>query len=154
MPLKTNIFAAISAAAFAMPALAADIMIKDPYMRSSTPNAKVGAAFMGLMNHSDQDDRLIGARTDIAKKVELHTHIEEDGVMKMREIEGGIMLPAGGMAMLQRGGDHIMMMGLTRGLEQGEVIPVTLVFENAGEITIDVPVDRERKGGHMHKMDN
>lgn len=136
------------------PALAEGIMVKDAYMRTSTPSSVTGAAFLMLMNHGEADDRLIGASAEIAGRVELHTHKESaDGVMQMLEIEGGIALPAGGMHHLKRGGDHIMFMGLTRPLEQGEEIAVTLTFEKAGEVEVMIPVDRERKpshGGHSH----
>ncbi|MEL6620815.1 MAG: copper chaperone PCu(A)C, partial [Pseudomonadota bacterium] len=86
----------------------------DPYARAASPSAKAGAAFMMLQNTGDTDDRLIAARTDVAKRVELHTHVETgDGIMKMQEIEGGIALPAGGTHHMMRGGDHVMLMGLT-----------------------------------------
>jgi len=86
--------------------------------------------------------------------VELHTHIEKsDGVLQMVEIEGGIPLPAGGEHAMVRGGDHVMFMGLTETLEQGEELKVTLVFEQAGDVVVTIPVDNERMdkhGGHGH----
>lgn len=147
----TRLIAAGSTAFFLMaaPLVAGEIMVKDPYARSSTPSSVTGAAFLVLMNHGDTDDRLIGAATDVAKRVELHTHKEDaNGVMKMMEVEEGFVVPAGGMHALKRGGDHIMMMGLKRPLEQGEEISITLTFEKAGEIEVMVPVDRERKPSH------
>lgn len=147
----TRLIAAGSTAFFLMaaPLVAGEIMVRDPYARSSTPSSVTGAAFLVLMNHGDTDDRLIGAATDVAKRVELHTHKEDaNGVMKMMEVEEGFVVPAGGMHALKRGGDHIMLMGLTRPLEQGEEISVTLTFEKAGEIEVMVPVDRERKPDH------
>lgn len=133
----------------ASPLLAGDIMVNDPYMRSSTPSSVTGAAFLVLMNHGDKDDRLIAASADVAKRIELHTHLEDDnGVMKMLEVKEGFAIPAGGMHHLKRGGDHIMLMGLTRPLEQGENIPVTLTFEKAGDVEVMIPVDRERKPAH------
>ncbi len=86
---------------------------------------------------------------------ELHTHIMEDGIAKMREVEGGIPVLAGEMTMLQRGGFHVMLMGLTQPLTHGETITITLVFEKAGEIVIEVPIDNERQGpmaGHGMNM--
>ena len=127
----------------ACPALA-DIVIADAYLRSATPMARAGAIFLRIENTGAEDDRLIGAETAVARRVELHTHVETDGVMQMREIEGGIPIPAGGAHVLERGGDHVMLMGLTEALEQGRMVDVTLIFENAGEIAITVPVDRER----------
>ncbi|MEL7092015.1 MAG: copper chaperone PCu(A)C [Pseudomonadota bacterium] len=151
---KTKFFAgAVAAALIAGPALA-DMMIMDPYARSASPVAKSGAAFMVLHNMSDTDDRLIAASTDAAARVELHTHIEnDDGVMQMREVEGGFAIAAGEKHMLARGGDHVMLMGLTGPLAQGAEIEVTLTFEQAGDVTVTIPVDNERKaahGGHGH----
>lgn len=125
------------------------IMIHDAYARAASPAAKAGAAFMEIMNHGDTDDRLIGATTDAAVRVELHTHIDAgDGVMQMREVEGGIMIPAGDMHVLKRGGDHVMMMGLTAPFVDGEAIEVTLTFENAGELTVEIPIDLQRQTEH------
>ena len=159
MLLRRTFLLAAAACAFAIPVLAdgMGVMIKDPYARSAGPSAKTGAAFFGIMNNSDQDDRLIAASSDIAKRAELHTHIETaDGVMQMRKVEGGFPVAAGQMHMLQRGGDHVMFLGLTRPMIQGETVTVTLTFEKAGDIVIDIPVDLERKpaeGGMMMNHD-
>ncbi len=151
MSLKTTLFAAAAATLMSTAALAEGIMIKDPYARSSGPNAVSGAAFMGIMNHTGTADRLIAARSDVAARVELHTHLEDsNGVMRMVEVKDGIVVPAGGMAMLERGGDHVMFMGLKGAFEQGDDIVVTLIFENAGEVEVTIPVDLERKPKHVH----
>ncbi|WP_116130947.1 copper chaperone PCu(A)C [Tropicimonas sp. IMCC34043] len=129
----------------ALPALA-DIEIRDPYARAAMANAKSGAAFMEIVNTGPEDDRLIGADSDIAMKVELHTHIEDaNGVMKMIQVEEGFPVPAGESHMLQRGGDHVMFMGLTRPMADGTEVAVTLHFEKAGDVTIEVPVDLQRQ---------
>ncbi|MCR9146926.1 MAG: copper chaperone PCu(A)C [Rhodobacteraceae bacterium] len=134
-------------------ALAADITVKDAYARAASPAAKTGAAFL-MIENAGPDDRLVGAKSPAAARVELHTHIEEDGVMRMRHVEDGFALPEGGMITMKRGGDHVMFMGLTGPFEQGARVPLTLVFETAGEMQIEVPVDLERmpeKGhGHSH----
>ncbi|MFC6639010.1 copper chaperone PCu(A)C [Sulfitobacter sp. JBTF-M27] len=147
----TRLFAAGSTALMLMaaPLLAGDIMVKDAYARSSTPSSVTGAAFLILMNEADTDDRLIAAASDVANRVELHTHKQDaNGVMQMMEVEEGFVVPANGMHELKRGGDHIMLMGLKRPLEQGEEITVTLTFEKAGEMEVQIPVDRERKPSH------
>ncbi len=134
-------------------AFAGDIMIMDAYMRTSGPAAKSGGAFMHIANHGAVDDRLISATSDVSKRVELHTHIDAgNGVMQMREVEGGFAVPANGMHALARGGDHLMFMGLTRQVATGDVITVIMTFEKAGEITVQIPVDLERKpaDGAMH----
>lgn len=131
---------------FALPAFADGIMIKDAYVRTAMKGAKSGAAFMQIMNHADTDDRLIGAASDVAKKVELHTHKDMgEGVMKMVHVEEGFVIPAGGMHGLSRGGDHVMFMGLTQDMIQGESIEVTFTFEKAGEMVVQIPVDLERQ---------
>lgn len=144
---------AAMAMGFGAAAWAEGIVVEDAYARASTPTAKSGAAFMVLMNTSDQDDRLIGAKSDVAARVELHTHREiADGVMKMMEVEEGFAIPAGGTHMLARGGDHVMFMGLNEPFADGDTVAVTLVFEHAGEVAVEIPVDLNRKpthgGGH------
>lgn len=131
---------------------AQDIAAHGSYARTSGASASSGAIFLTLENKSDVAVRLVGARTQIAAKTELHTHLEGDnGVMMMRQIEGGIEIPAKGMHVLKRGGDHVMLMGLTAPLADGDMITLTLVFEKAGEIAIDVVVDSSRKPtAHTH----
>ncbi|PWR01541.1 copper-binding protein [Meridianimarinicoccus roseus] len=148
---RTFPFAAALAACLPVAAFAADgIEAHDAYARASGPSAPTGAAFMVLYNTGDTDDRLVAARAPVAERVELHTHIaDENGVMRMREIEGGIALPAGGRHVLARGGDHVMFLGLTAPLEQGAHVPLTLVFENAGEVVLDVVVDHDRAPGAL-----
>ncbi|MEM9853628.1 MAG: copper chaperone PCu(A)C [Pseudomonadota bacterium] len=126
-------------------------MIHDAYARASTPNARSGAAFMTIMNPSESDDRLVEVRSDVAARVELHTHIAgDDGVMQMREVEGGFVIPAGGSHALKRGGDHVMFMGLKESFTQGKDIPLTFVFEKAGEVEMVITVDLERQDTGMH----
>jgi copper(I)-binding protein len=146
MALKL-ILAAASAALLALPALAGEMGLKivDPYARSS---AQSGAAFFIIENHSDQDDRLVAARAEVAGRVEMHTHHEDaNGVMRMREIEGGIIVPAHGRHALERGGDHLMFMGLSEALPEGESITVTLTFEQAGDVVVEIPVTNDREAG-------
>ena len=151
MKMKPTLLAALGAFAVAAPAFAADIRVEDPFARVSSIMAQSGAAFMRIENHGDTDDRLIAAQSDVAQRIELHTHIEDDaGVMRMVEVEAGFAVPAGGGHMLERGGDHVMFMGLTRQLEHGDEITLTLVFETAGEMTLSVPVDLERQPDHGH----
>lgn len=145
MSFQNSILAAVAACAIAVPAFADGITIKDAYVRSSGLNAKTGAAFFVIVNDTDQDDTLVSAESDIAKRVETHTHIKtDDGVMQMRKVEGGFPVAAHSMHALQRGGDHLMFMGLTRPLNQGDMVSVTLTFENAGDMTVEIPVDLKR----------
>ncbi|MFB9148410.1 copper chaperone PCu(A)C [Roseovarius ramblicola] len=148
MSLKSTVLTALAALALAAPAFAQSIEIYDQYARSASPMAKTGAAFMMIHNTGGRADRLIGVASPAAKMVQLHTHREEGGVMKMIHVEDGFAIPAGETFFLERGGNHIMMMGLTEPFEPGKTIPLTLTFEQAGEIGIEVPVDLDRKPEH------
>lgn len=156
MTFKSTILTAFAALSLGTAALAdSAIVVEDAYARSSGKSAKAGAAFMVIQNQGDEADRLIGVKSDAAARVELHTHlIDGNGVAKMVEVEEGFAIPAGEAHMLKRGGDHVMFMGLTEPFEQGETVPVILVFENAGEVTVDIPVDLERKDDHGHSDKN
>ncbi|MFY2823961.1 copper chaperone PCu(A)C [Ruegeria sp. MALMAid1280] len=152
MSLKSKLLASMATALLATSAWAQDaISVDDAYARSSGKSAKAGAAFMMIQNAGEIDDRLIGVESDAAARVELHTHqVDDNGVAKMAHVEEGFVIPAGEMHMLKRGGDHVMFMGLTAPFEHGATVPVTLIFEKAGEVEIEIPVDLERqdKGGH------
>ncbi len=141
---RTISLAALTAAAFGTAAFA-DITIEDPYARASGMGAIAGAAFMTIVNTGDEDDRLIAAASDAAQRVELHTHlIDANGVARMVEVEDGFAIPAGGSHVLQRGGDHVMFMGLIEPFEQDDIVTVTFTFEKAGEMTVEIPVDLTR----------
>lgn len=136
--------ASVATLVLSVPAFAADIEVSEAYARSAGHHAKSGAAFMVLKNNGDAADRLIGVSSDVAKRVELHTHIMRDGIAKMRPIEGGIELAPGGSHAMERGADHVMFMGLTEPLVDGETVKVTLVFEQAGAIEVEIPIDSAR----------
>ncbi|WP_368186649.1 copper chaperone PCu(A)C [Aestuariibius sp. HNIBRBA575] len=153
MSLKSTLIAALSATVLAVPAFAEGVEVHDQYARSSGMSAVAGAAFMTIHNHGDHDDRLIDAHADVSARVELHTHIDSgDGVMLMRHVPDGFELPAGGEIVMERGGKHVMFMGLNDPMEQDETFELTLVFEHAGEVVIEVPVDLERDA--MGSMDH
>lgn len=127
---------------------AAHMVVEDPYARVSSAMAQSGAAFMSIHNHNDFDDRLVGVGSDAAERAELHTHIQDaNGVMRMVEIEDGIALPAGDTVLLERGGLHVMFLGLTEPLAHGDAVEVTLIFETSEPMTLTVPVDLERRPG-------
>jgi copper(I)-binding protein len=149
--------AATAAALFlcALPVAAEDhpegMHVHDVYARSNGQEGGSGAVFLMIHNNTATDDRLIAVSAPVAQKVELHTHKESaDGVMQMMEIEGGIALPAGEMHELARGGDHVMLMGLTQALADGDTFPLTLTFEQAGDVTVEAVVDNARKPGDGH----
>lgn len=138
------LLAAAFAALISSPALAADVTVHDAWARPSpSPMMKAGAAY-AVVENTGAADRLIAARSDAADRVELHTHIREGDVMRMRQVPE-IPVPAKGSVALKPGGYHVMLMELKAPLKEGTRISVTLVFEKAGEITLDVPVGKGPK---------
>ncbi len=143
-------------ALLASPALAQDgVNVVDAYARVATESAKSAAAFFVIENQGPTPDRLLNVTADIAERAELHSNSQDaNGVMSMARIEGGIAIPANGSHTLDRAGDHLMLMGLTRGLRQGDVIRLTLTFERQGEMVVEVPVDNDRAPGAAPAMDH
>lgn len=119
------------------------IVVQDPFARPA-PAAGSGGAFMTIVNNTGQADRLVSAQSPAAMMVELHETVNEGGVMKMVHQPQGFEIPARGKVELKPGGKHVMLMGLKSALEAGQTIQITLKFEKAGEITVNVPV-REMK---------
>jgi hypothetical protein len=138
---------ALSDAARPVLAETGGLVIRDGYARSSGAMARSGAAYLAITNTTDSDDRLIAARSPAAARVALHSTELSDGVARMRASQDGILIPAGETVLLEPGGWHIMLMGLAAGFEQGEHVDVTLVFETAGEVAVDLPVELLRDGG-------
>jgi copper(I)-binding protein len=131
------------------------ILVENAYAITSGPGAVSGAVFLEIVNHSaTTPDRLLSATSDVAQRVELHTHlIDAGGVARMVEVEDGFAVAPGETHVLERGGDHVMMMGLTRPLADGDSFELRLLFERGGEVIVEVPVDLDRApmqghGGH------
>ena len=131
---------------------AGDIRITRPWTRAAGQGG-TGAGYMTIRNAGAAPDRILSARAAVAGTVELHTHIRDGDVMRMRPVLA-IDIPAGGAVQLAPGGLHIMLIGLTAPLRQGERVPLTLVFERAGEVQIQLAVEsagaRGPGGGHNH----
>ncbi len=140
---------------FALPASAhdyehGDLTIMHPVARPSMGAAANSAVYLTIEN-AGEDDRLVAVSSDVAERVELHTTIMEDGVLKMQEVEEGIAVPADDKAMLETGGHHVMLMGLAEPLRVDDSFVLTLEFENAGPIEIEViVVHPEELGETMH----
>ncbi|MBC8451994.1 MAG: copper chaperone PCu(A)C [Rhodospirillaceae bacterium] len=127
-----------------------DLLVKDVWSRA-TP-ARNGVAYMTIFNQGQGMDRLVAMESTVAKKVELHTHSMKDGVMRMRRISAVEVHP-GEPAVFAPGGNHVMLKGLNQKLKRGETFAVTLVFEKAGKVTVDVAVGKAGAmgiGDHTH----
>ena len=117
----------------------AAIAVQSPWARATPPAAPTGAIYFTLHNAGPGDDRLIAASTPAAKKAELHTHLMEGDIMRMREV-ASVPVPAGKDVRFVPGGYHVMLMGLNHPLKQGDKVELTLTFEKAGKITVSAPI--------------
>ncbi|MFC1673920.1 copper chaperone PCu(A)C [Pseudomonadota bacterium] len=140
MKIKTLITTTALATALMASSAMADVIASKAWARGSAGMAKAGGAFMMLKNDGHGDDALIAAKSSVSDRIEMHTHTMVDGVMKMREVEGGIPVPGMGTQMLQPGGFHVMFMNLEAPLKEGSTFPLTLIFKSGQETTIDVKV--------------
>jgi copper(I)-binding protein len=120
------------------PALA-QVQIDKPWARATPPGAKVAGGYMLIRNTGSASDRLLSASSLASARVELHVHINDNGVMRMREVPG-FDVPAKGSFELKPGGAHLMFMEIKRPFKEGEKLPVKLRFEKAGEVNADFQV--------------
>jgi hypothetical protein len=135
----------------AAPALA-QVTIESPWARATAPGATVAGGYMTIRNAGAAPDRLLGASSPAATRVELHVHVKEGDVMKMREVKG-YDVPAKGAFELKPGGAHLMFMQIKKPFAEGEKVPVTLKFERAGEVQAEFHVGRLGAGSapaHKH----
>ena len=128
-------------AALPLLSLAADsaLRIADPYVRLVPPNAPASAAFMVISNSGSAPRQLLKAQSPVAKTVELHTHVNDHGIMKMRPVSS-IAVDAKGKVELKPGSYHIMLIDLKQPLTEGEVVPIALFFDDGSSQQIAAPV--------------
>ncbi|ADZ71724.1 copper chaperone PCu(A)C [Polymorphum gilvum] len=153
--MAAAILSLTSALALAGETTLGDLVIKDPWTRATPPNAMAGGGFLTITNTGGADDTLVSAASPVAGRVELHEMAVVDGVMKMREMQGGIPVPAGQTVALEPGGLHVMFMDLKEPLTEGGMAAVTLTFEKAGSVDIEMPIAKigakgMDQGGHGH----
>ena len=134
-------------------AMSKGIEIENAWARATPGMAKNGGAYFTAKNMGKSADRIVGVSADVAEKVELHTHLNDNGVMRMRQVDG-VDVPAGGEVAFKPGGYHIMFIGLHKPLKEGERFPVTLMFEKAGKQTVEIKVMGvgAMKSGMNHDM--
>ncbi len=141
--LIAGIFAAFLLTA---PALAQDydlgpLHLAHPWSRATPNGAAVGGGYLSITNNGSTPDRLIGGSTPVAKEFELHRMSNENGVMKMRPVEGGLEIKPGETVTLKPSGYHIMLVDLAKPLKQGDRVPATLDFAKAGKVQVEFTVE-------------
>jgi periplasmic copper chaperone A len=126
----------------------ATIAVTDAYARAVPPGQPNSAVFLTLTNGSPQARALVAGMSPMAEVVELHTHIHEDGMMRMRRVER-IEVPAGGSVSLEPGGLHLMLIGLKADLAPGDQVDLTLSFDDGTQTEVLAPVRKaEPKMSH------
>lgn len=118
-----------------------ELTVSDYYVRMVPPGTPTSGAFMTIKNGGSNDRKLLKADSPAAKTVELHTHINDQGMMKMRPVKA-IDVKAHGQAELKPGSYHIMLIDLKQTLKEGETVPLTLTFDDGSTRQIDAPVKR------------
>jgi copper(I)-binding protein len=145
MTVRNAVLAALAASVLTTPALAeqitkGDIVITDPWTRATPKGAAVAGGFMQIHNKGSAPDKLIGGSMPLAGRFEVHEMTMEGDVMKMRPVEGGLVIPPGGSVTLKPGSYHVMFMELKEPLVEGATLSGTLQFEKAGTIEVHYPV--------------
>jgi periplasmic copper chaperone A len=121
-------------------AYAGGIEVNAPWTRATVPGASVAAGYLVLVNKGTEADRLTGASTAAAQKVEIHEMRMDGDIMKMRALPDGVEIKPGETVTLKPGGIHLMMFGLKQRLLPGEIVPVTLSFAKAGQVSAALSV--------------
>lgn len=117
-----------------------DLTIAGAFARATLPNAPVAGGFLTVTNNGTADDTLVSASAPIAGMTQVHEMAMDGDVMRMRELPDGLPIPAGETVTLEPGGYHLMFMDLTGPLTEGETVPVTLTFAQAGTVEVMLPV--------------
>ena len=117
------------------------LAIGNPWTRATPKGATVAGAYMSISNKGSAPDRLVGGSPAVAGKFEVHSMVMEQGVAKMRPVEGGLEIKPGETVELKPGSFHVMLTGLKQPLEKGQKVKGTLEFEKAGKVDIEYAVE-------------
>jgi copper(I)-binding protein len=148
---------------------AGSLDISAPWSRATPQGAAIAAGYLTIKNSGTTADRLVGGASDAAAKFEVHEMSMDNGVMKMRPVEGGIEIKPGETVTLKPGSDHLMLMNIKHALEAGKTVEATLQFEKAGTVKVEFAIlamgaaapgapagggsmMMEGHGGHMMQM--
>lgn len=133
---------AVSAQAGEHTVTAGALQIVHPWSRATPGGARTAAGYLSVTNTGSVPDTLVSVSADtVAAKAEVHEVTTRDGVMSMKEVPGGVAVPASGTLTLKPGAYHIMFTGLKRPLKQGETFPGSLTFEKAGKVDVEFTVE-------------
>jgi len=128
-------------------AATANVMLVDGYVRAMPASVPNTAAYFTLENHNNSDIKLVGVKTSAAKVAQLHTILKEDGMIKMRQVEG-FTIPSHGALTLQPTGDHVMLLSLIAPLAVNDNVALELIFEDGQQLMIELPVLKQAATQH------
>lgn len=117
-----------------------DLTISGAFTRATLPNAPVAGGYVTITNAGDEADRLLDAQSSFSPDVQIHEMAVVNDVMQMSQLPDGLEIPAGEMVTLEPGGLHLMFMDISQPFVEGETVPVTLSFERAGDVEIELAV--------------
>lgn len=117
------------------------LVIDHPWARPSLGASPNGVAYMTITNNGEMADKLLSVDGDIAKKVDLHRTLMDGDVMRMRPVTDGVEILPGQTLEVVPGGLHVMLMGLTAPLKDGDRFSLSMAFERAGNINVEVYVE-------------
>ena len=135
--------------------ISSGIKVHHAWARATPGLVKNGGAYFTARNNGRHGDRIVGVSSNMSAKTEMHTHINDKGVMRMRKVDG-VNVPAGGEVVFKPGGYHIMLLGLHKPLSKGDQFSATLIFEKAGKHTVAFTVmgvgdmKHQMKSKHRH----
>ncbi|MGN6772728.1 MAG: copper chaperone PCu(A)C [Rhizobiaceae bacterium] len=132
---------------------AGDIEIGSIWTRAMLPGQPVGGGYFTITNNGKSADRLVSISSPDAGSAEIHSMVMKDNVMVMRQVEGGLEIPAGGTVELKPGHFHLMFMDVKKPFQKGDTVPVTLEFEKAGKVDIEMPVEAPNAKGAPGSME-
>ncbi|MEN9478771.1 MAG: hypothetical protein RLZZ298_166 [Pseudomonadota bacterium] len=140
------LLASLLVSAGALAAAADMVTVDEPYVRLAPPNAPATGAFMVIKNAGDKDVKVVKADNPASKATELHTHLNENGVMKMRPV-AAIEVKSKGETALKPGGLHVMLINLNAPMKEGDVVPITLTFDDGSSKKVDAKVVKTMAAG-------
>lgn len=131
------------------PAAAADLVVKEPWVREGPPTSKVLAGYMTIENPSDRPQSVVGASSPVFHAIEMHQTEIREGIARMVEQER-LEIPAGGRLVLEPGGYHLMLMGAMQPVRAGDTVEIVLRLADGGQVSVAVPVRKAGADDHAH----
>ena len=134
---------------------AGQVQVDDLWVRATAPGQPNGAGYLKIHNAGQAADRLVAVKSDVAERIEVHTIENENGVARMRAVDGGVQVPAGGDVKFAPGGYHVMFMKVKGAFKEGADVPATLTFEKAGDVAVKFkvqPLSYNPAGSGGHDM--